>query len=922
MGAGAEFALVGRELELAQLRLFVKALAERSGGALVRGDAGIGKTTLWRAAVEATEQAGVRVLHTRCSEAEMPMALGGLGDLLDDVLRELADELAEPQRTALAVAVGLEAPFEDRADAVSLPRAFLACLKKLAEQSPVLLAIDDVQWLDPPSRRIVAFAVRRLERAPVSVLATQRGNAADPLDLHHAFDERFLELHVGPMSVGALHHLIRTRLGARIPRPALARVHAASGGNPMFALEFARVASSGGAPLPVPPSLEELVRVRMTGLPPDALRLLAAVAAAERPTLMLLEEVVDDASHLLDTASAEHLVTSDGDGVVRFAHPLLASAAYAAVSSAAKQELHARLASATSDPEVRGRHLALATLEPDADVAELLDEAALRARSRGAPDAAADLARQALRLTPPGDAAAIEERTITVASYLTDAGQMAAAGAVLADLLAGPIAGTRRARALLLAFFAESDVEKARGLAEEALDHAGGDLALRARALLSLGSYPARDGDLAQAERIVRDARRAADRVGEPALLAAALTCLADVSDLQGRPDPALLLRATALLGDDAPLRGYPSPKTALARQELSAGNLDNARVLLEAELAAARRLGNEELASVALLALVDVEWRAGDWDLAERHIDDHWQLVFDTENRFGEALLIWRQALLAASRGHVEDAQMLALRAVSRGGELNLPPLTVQGRWVLGFLALSLDKPQEAWDALRIVAERPELAGRLDPRLVPLLPDAIEALVVVGRPDEAEGILKTLDEYAQALEHRWATPASARCRALLLLAQGDSKAAVAAAEEAASGFEAIGFPLDRGRALLVAGEGLRRMGERRRAADILQAARQAFSELGAPLWRDRAEKEARRASPRPRRDGELTTAERRVAALVAGGLTNREAAAQLFTTVGTVEVHLTRIYRKLDLRSRTELARRVADGTLDLADV
>ncbi len=159
------------------------------------------------------------------------------------------------------------------------------------------------------------------------------------------------------------------------------------------------------------------------------------------------------------------------------------------------------------------------------------------------------------------------------------------------------------------------------------------------------------------------------------------------------------------------------------------------------------------------------------------------------------------------------------------------------------------------------------------------------------------------------------------RCRALLLLARGESEAALTAAEEAALGFEAAGFPLDHGRALLVAGEALRRLGERRRAAEKLEASQEIFADLGAPLWLARAEKELSRARPRPRSDRELTSAERRVAALVASGRTNREVSAQLFTTVGTVEVHLTRIYRKLGLRSRTELARRVADGTLDLDD-
>jgi DNA-binding NarL/FixJ family response regulator len=213
------------------------------------------------------------------------------------------------------------------------------------------------------------------------------------------------------------------------------------------------------------------------------------------------------------------------------------------------------------------------------------------------------------------------------------------------------------------------------------------------------------------------------------------------------------------------------------------------------------------------------------------------------------------------------------------------------------------------------------ERQGITEPGRAPMLPDVVEALVAVGRIEDAETILAKLEARACRLDHTWARPAALRCRALLLLARGDAEPARVAAEAAVTGFEAAGFLLDLGRARLVAGQALRRLGERRRAAEQLEAAKEVFAELGAALWLARTESELRRASPRPRHDRELTSAERRVAALVAAGRTNREVSAQLFTTVGTVEVHLTRIYRKLGLRSRTELARGVADGTLELSD-
>ena len=247
----------------------------------------------------------------------------------------------------------------------------------------------------------------------------------------------------------------------------------------------------------------------------------------------------------------------------------------------------------------------------------------------------------------------------------------------------------------------------------------------------------------------------------------------------------------------------------------------------------------------------------------------------------------------------------------------MHWPHLAALNRWTLGFLELSLGEPASAWPALRDIARTPTWRGL---EVVNALADAVDALAALGELEAVDELIESLDDEARH-GHRLAGPAALRSRALRLLAQGDAADAAALAEEAAHASEAAGFPLDRGRALLVAGEALRRAGERRRAAEKLENAAAIFTGLGASLWVQQAEKELRRARPRPRRDRELTNAERQVAALVAAGKANREVAAQLFTTVATVEAHLTRIYRKLSVRSRTDLARHVADGTVSLAD-
>jgi DNA-binding NarL/FixJ family response regulator len=923
VGDASRFELVGREDELAALGRLVGDLPDGPSGILVRGDAGIGKTVLWRAGLAAAQQAGARVLVTRCAELEMPLALGGLGDLLDRALPDVAEELADPQRRALAVALGLDAP-EESVGGIAVPRAFVACLRALAARSPVLLAIDDVQWLDAASRRIVAFALKRLGDAPVGILVTQRGDGEDPLDLRRTLDERFVEIRLGPLSVGALHRLVRTRLGVRIPRPLLARVHEASGGNPMFGLELARVvAAQGGAPsgpLAVPPSLEHLVREQVTGYPPGIQALLAVAAAVELPTPQLLEAVVGDAGPLLDEACETGAVVVDEAGIVRFAHPLLASAAYATLAPVRRYELHARLAARSEDPVARARHLALSSAAPDAAVAEALDVAAADVRARGAPDAAAELALHAVRLTPPEHRVEREERSLAAVAYLFESARTADAIGALDELLASGISGPRRARALMLRAFPETNGETTARLAEAALEHVGDDPAPRIEILLFRSSGFAGQGDVVAAEASARRALAAAEEVGDPGALSSALGQVGVLTAMRGRPEPALVERAIHVAAEHGPVR-WRMPRASAARQRLWAGDLAGARTVLEEELDSLRDRGVYFGRKQLYRDLADLEWRAGDWDRADRHLTLHQELTFDAGDRFHEVEGLWQQALLAASRGHVGDARRLAHESVERGRSWHWPWLVVRGRWVLGFLALSLDDAAEAWNEL---AELPDLLDRFgigEPGLWPLQPDAIEAHVAHGRLDGADRLLARLEEQAQALEHRWATPAALRCRGLLLLARGESERALAAAEQAASGFEAAGFPLDRGRALLAAGEALRRLGERRRAAQKLEAASAIFAGLGAVLWAERAAAKLRRARPRPRRDRELTNAERQVAALVAAGNKNREVAARLFTTVATVEAHLTRIYRKLDIRSRTELARQVADGTLSLSD-
>ena len=305
-----------------------------------------------------------------------------------DLLPTLARDLAGHEWTALAAASGLEPPGEAVTDQLTLPRAFLSMLSVLASRSRVLVAVDDVQWLDPASARILGFALRRLRNLRVGVLVSERTGVAGPELLAGSRSTPVEELVLGPLSVGALAHLVRSRFEVRIPRPTLARVHEASGGNPMFALEFARAALTRGhpvlGPMPVPPSLHDLVRARVERYSDATRLLLAVVAGSERPTVALLERFHPDYVAALDSAVDDGAVVVGPDGVIRLGHPLIGSAAYADLGAAERRRLHARLAGLVAEQGERSRHLALATVAPDGEVSGSLVESAARAQgSRG-----------------------------------------------------------------------------------------------------------------------------------------------------------------------------------------------------------------------------------------------------------------------------------------------------------------------------------------------------------------------------------------------------------------------------------------------------------------------------------------------------------------------------------------------------------
>jgi DNA-binding CsgD family transcriptional regulator len=917
--------LVGREDELAALLDLLDEPDELPAAAVVVGEAGIGKTALWLACAEEAAARGYLVLSCRPSEAETRFSFSGLADLVGGLVTEVLPELAGPQRDALETALALSpgGPVEERLVAF----AFLNVLRRLAEGNRVVLAVDDVQWLDEPSATLLRYALTRLETEPVAALLTTRVDARSWLR-RSVTAGRLLELELGPLSVGALHELLRTRVDIAFPRPVLLRIWETSGGNPFFALEFARAlqrrgrGSVPGEELPLPPSLRELVRDRLDGLSIPALEVVRVVAALAEPTVTLVEAAAGRrADRGLADALEAGVLQLDRDRL-RFTHPLLGSAVSAHSTPTQRRSLHKRLAGLVTSGEERARHLALAAVGPSRDAASALEDAAQAAHLRGAPAAAADLAEQALRLTPAADVEDLRRRVLVAADRLRHAGDSRRAIALLEQARASTPPGAARAAVLLHLVQPTWDAHGPREalvICREALAEGEGDDAFEATIRLDLADLmrgfvegASSDRGLEHAELAVAAARRA----GDPALTCRALAMFGLLHFIAGRGIPhAEMEEALAL---ERSLHGSPlaDGTWVLAHQLAWSGEeFERARRHLHAyRKAIGDRQGLEE--RFVLLWLSLVEWRAGNWQLAARYAADMLVLAAQAGYKAEQPIFDLAAAAIAAHRGRVEDARARAADALVLARKVGNRLAQALHFWVLGFIELSLDDAAAGLANLRRASEIYDELGYFEPGHRLELADTLEGLVAVGELDEAERRLAAWEQRAGTLERAWAIAITARCRALLLAARGDFAGSFAAFDEALAEHARSVYPFEHARTLLALGTTQRRAKRRGAARATFEQALEIFEGLGAPLWADKARAERARIGGRASSRRELTEAERRIAALVAEGRTNREVAAALFLTEHTVEGALTRAYRKLGVRSRAELAARLKRKT------
>jgi DNA-binding CsgD family transcriptional regulator len=897
--------IVGRDVELTSLDRFLASSEEGLAALVLEGPPGIGKSTLWLAAVERARALGHLVLATRPAEADSELAHAGLGDLLEHVLDDVLPFLPRPRRRALELALLLEEGPAVEVDPRAIATGVRSALELLSADEPVVVAVDDVQWLDAASAAALAFALHRLEAAPVRlVLARRTGERTAPTRLEHALGDRLVErIAVGPMSVGALHRFLRGRLDHALARQTLLRVHEQAGGNPFFALELARRLGRDFdplEPLPVPGSLDELVGDRIARLPRktrDALALTAALGSPSEQMLRRAGVTMD----VLRPALRSQVVERDGD-TIRFTHPLLSSLAYRGLDEEGRV-VHGLAARVALDPLARARHLALSKAVPDARTARSIDAAARLAIERGAAALGAELSEQAVRLTPERAVEARRRRTLASARAHLMAGEWTRARSIATVMRDEAAHGRWRAEALLLLAEIEID-DLAVPILDEALAEAAGHPDLQARIHSQRAAASRFRRGFADARRDAYVALALADELDDDALRFEALTIVAWLSISVGT-DGAEVARMRTIAesrGDESMLRTVEEFEVQMIGR---AGPLDQARVAFKTAIARWHEV--DELSTSSLMwNLAWVELWSGHWrvaaELAEGARDI--SLQYGLEKNQDYIPTAW----VALHRGQFE----LACSEADRGLELCErqigfdPPLL---RAVGGIVASWSGDPAGGVELLAVAESQADRLGWREPTQRPWTAEYVEALLALGRIPEAVGVLERWSSDTARLGRPRIEAHVTRCRGLVAAAGGATDEAANLLDEAARRHEKDGEPFARARALLALGTVRRRQLRKRAAREAFEAALAGFEQLGSPPWVERARAELGQIGGRSRETG-LTPAERRVAVLVAAGHTNREVAAELFLGERTVAGHLTRVYAKLGVRSRTELAR------------
>ncbi len=915
--------IVGRESELELVDRFLTAIETSAHALHLHGEAGVGKSTIWQRAMSDAGDRGYRVLSTRPTEVEARLPFAGLNDLFGALFDELQSSLPDPQRVAMASAL-LRSPAADeaRADPLAIPLGVLGLLRAAADRGPVLVAIDDIPWLDDSSAAALEFVVRRLDAEPIGILIAERTSgdrsAREETRLVSAMPaERLTEVRVAPMSPADTDRLLGVVLGLELAPSSLKRLHRASGGNPFYAVEIGRALQRrGGAgaadAVPISDSLSSLLRDRLDALSPAASDVVEHAAALSHPSTELLSALLGSATVAKGVAEAADakVITLDGDHI-RFTHPLLAAELYGGLGDAPRRILHKRLAEVVSEPEEHAWHAALAADGPDEDVAAELERAAEQAHARGAPDAAADLVERALTLTP-GLAEQLHRRQMA-ALYHLRAGDIVRARTALEDALNDAPTGEVRAGILLrLGEVRElmDDWTAAEGLFDEALTQVGRDVRLEIAIRLQLAGVSHITGrSWGAGARHVKEAMRLAESLGDGAVLARTIGPFVTWTHLTGPEVPAdLESRAAELEPWTEGMRTLDHPDFDFGNISWSDGDVEGARRFYLRLLERAERIGDYSSIPFLLANLTRTDFLDGRADVAFDRLDRAERLARTTGQRTALGSVLAHRTRLLARLGHADEAwsagrELLAL--VAETGWIHGEPTV---RRELALLEMSRRAPEAALEVLEPFGVPP---GADDsPWVLWQAAPHAEVLTALGRYSEARAILDGWARLAPMRSSATRMRHHLRVQALLEVAVGNVEEASrlhAMAEEAVPPSRSRWWMA---RLALVAAEIHRRARRRAMARDALVAAAEGFEFLGARLWAALAREQlGRMVGAREHDERGLTPTQLQVAELVTQGLSNREVGERLFMSPHTVEAHLTATYRALDIRSRAELA-------------
>ena len=933
-----------RATEWGRVRDFVMGTAGRGEPAVlvIEGEAGAGKSRLWRAGVGVAAEADLLVLRSEPSAGEADQPFAGLSDLLAGILPVAGSAIPEPQREALEVALLQRAPGQQPPTAQAVGMGALAALRSCVTSGPVLLAIDDVQWLDAGSREALKFALRRISAGALCLLLAARTDApADPLTvgappLSHDWRDLLSEwpateqIMLAPLDVRQVQGLLPPGATAGQARA----VTRQSRGNPFWAREIwagmAADATAAQDEAAVPPRARAALAERLRrSLPQPAAKALTVVSAAGRITLADAISVLDGVPDVPDPAAALDAAVLAGvvvetEGRVAPAHPLIGAAAVEAEPPARRARLYQRLAAVSASPERRAYFAALAAgPEPDAEVAAIQEAAAEAAVARAANVAAGQFAAQAAAFTPASDVTALARRRIRAAELL---------------FLTGELSGAlQHIEALDTAAFDDDELERALPLMADVNDliygpeaavevimrvlATTGDDKRRRAIVLALASdvvfgFP--DGRAAAATEAVRCAEAAGPSANGP--LHRALLNLSAVQVAAGEGlDTSLVKRASELEPLLAPAPLHDTADLYLGLWSRYVDDLGTSRSALQRCVARARATGEDFSLAMFLAYLAVTEELAGDYTAAAAILRDADEVLAGHDWPQSPWQLEPRYELLLAA-GDLDGARRFADEHLPADPSVRAD-VRFMGAYMRGKVAVWRGEAAAAVPYLELAARHADELGWADPGVRSRLDHLLaEAYVATGQVARADPIAARLREFGLRQDRPTLIGDACRIDALAAAACGDIDAAAESASAAVAAHELSPLRPELARSLLVFGRIERRRKARGKSRETLRRARDLAAGMGHQPLLAQVDAELSRvgaAAPSGEQTGaltdSLTAAERRVAEQIAGGATSREAAAALFISVRTVDTHMASIYRKLGVRTRSELRRALA---------